>query len=166
MLKITNKNNEVSYVLTEVERKYLASQAAVELVNERLKELEKFVGSDIDFFTKKTVKEDNKWFFNVSKDGVLYSCIYDNEHMPVDPIEKEAAYFLMWRYELSGGYTENIGNYIEGNKSYSVEETKYNDCNMWYFDKENNRCHENEVAEEVELNETNKEQIYNWFMSL
>lgn len=159
MKKIIRNNGELSYILTERERVSLVGNKIKQLLQNKLNNIEKYAECKIDFFTDKEVDEDNKWYFNVEKDGKMYTCIYDNENFFGDfsDEEKELS-LLMWRYsdELDKGssYTEVIGKYIDNKGNiYTVENTFYNDCDdveEKYF----------KSIEEIELNNQNKEEIY------
>jgi hypothetical protein len=160
MLKVNNES-KTEYILTEGERVSLASQAAKNFVQDKLNYIEKYANSDIDFFTGKKVDEDNIWYFNVNKNGKLFSCVYDNEHEPSDLVQKEARQLLMWRHGDNCSYVETIGDYIENNKIYKAnEETEYNDC-VEYLAGESM----NSTYEKLELNENNKEEIRNYLLN-
>lgn len=176
MLKVKKNNGEVYYVLTEQERYFLASQEAKDLVQYKLNNIEKYIEKEdkgICFFTDKPIVHFNHaqkdkiegWEFCVNKNDVIYNCLYVLNNDYYNDIEKEAKYFLMWRCGLDGGYIEIVGDYKDINgKIYSVENTKYNECEEWYFDKENNNMYKDEIAEEIELTEFNKEEIRQWFL--
>lgn len=156
MKKLIKNNGDVSYILTEKERVSLVGDKVKETLQKKLNKIEKYAECNIDFFTDKEVKEDNKWYFEVEKDGKSYTCIYDNEHMGSYEKEDQELTLLMWRYndtESNASYVEVIGNYIDNKESvYTVDDTGYNDCEEVeekYF----------KSVEEVELNNNNREEV-------
>jgi hypothetical protein len=164
MLKIVDKNGNISYKLTESERVSLVSDEAKSLISERLHNLDKFINSNIDFFTEKEVKETDKWYFTVFSNGQAYDCIYDNEHEPEKIIEKEAK-LLMWRHGFNSfSYVEVVGDYIEDGKVYKpTDEVIYNDC-LDYLN-----CNDRDATEfyeEIELNEINTDEVKDWLLSI
>jgi hypothetical protein len=157
MLKITNKENKVSYILTEAERVSLASKESIDLVNSKINEIEKYTDTNIDFFTGNEVKEENLWYFNVSKGGKLYTCVYDNNHQPEDLIQREVRLLLMWRFEFGPfTYTEVIGEYIDSDYHYSVQVTDYCDVYDYIHSQHKN---EGEKFEEIVLTGENKMEV-------
>lgn len=162
MLKIIHENQEVRYILSEKERVSLASPDAVRFVEEKIKNIDAYVDKNIDFFTGKEVKDENIWYFNVNKDGKMYTCIYDNEHEPESAIEKEAKYFLMWRHGDNYSYVETIGDYIEEGKIYKAEDEEgYDDCKGYL---QNKHRYKSESFEKIELNGLNKDSIRRYFI--
>jgi len=99
MKKIIRNNGELSYILTEQERVSLVGNKIKQLLQNKLNNIEKYAECKIDFFTDKEVDEDNKWYFNVEKDGKMYTCIHDNENFFGDFTDEEKELsLLMWRY--------------------------------------------------------------------
>ena len=156
MLKVMAGEN-VSYIFTEKERASFASKESIDFIKGRLDNLDNFKGAKIDFFTGKDIKEDNACNFNVEKDGVMYSCVYDSEHEPENKIQREARKFLMWRYGDSGYYYEVIGKYIDGDEITTVKNTPYNDCEDYIHRFKEGL--ETDQYEELELNESNREEL-------
>mgnify|MGYP000893333799 CR=1 FL=1 len=174
MLKVTNKKGNISYILTEQEKQLLISEECKNFIKEKLNNINKYVQNKdegICFFTDKPVVHCNEasskdiqgWGFNVNKDGKLYNCLYAL-NIEYNKIEKEALYFMMWRYGDEKSYIEVIGDYIENGNIYSVRDTKYNECKEWLDDMAKGN-HKDETAEKIELNKYNKEEIRQWFLA-
>lgn len=162
MLKVMDGEN-VSYIFTEKERASFASKESLDFIKERIANLDNFVGTKIDFFTGNEIQEDNVCSFNVEKDGVMYSCAYDTEHEPENIIQREARKFLMWRNGDCGFYYEVIGNYIEDGKITTIDNTPYNDCEDYIYRFKEGL--ETDPYEELELNESNKEELKKYLFS-
>lgn len=164
MIKITILKSQTFYKLTECERVSLASKQAIDLLNEKLKNLDNFINNDIDFFTGKNVLKCNQNSFKVNKDGKLYDCIYDREWDFLSDIEREIKYFLMWTHKEKRAHIEIIGDYIKNDKAYkAIDETGHNEC-VHFVKKDLAGCYEGRY-EELELTEQNKAEVRNTILS-
>lgn len=166
MLRVINGTGEIDYILTEQERASLASAEAKEFIDQKLRNIHKYEGTNIDFFTDREIEAGDEYYFNVNVNGVLYSnCVYDNEDRSgYTGLALEAYRFLVWRHSFGGSsssYTETVGNYIEDGKVYTVEDTEYNDC-VGYEPYMREGC----TVENMPLDDFNREVVRHYMLSL
>lgn len=170
MLKITDtQNGNVRWILTEQERYSLSSQEAKDFVKDKINNLNKYISKDdraICFFSEKPLVhygeakngENQGWYFNVEKDGRMYPCMYSIEGN-LSGIAKEAYTLLIWRQDVSSGYTEHIGDDIRNGIRISVKDTTYNEIQDYRLNPI-----QNEIAEEVALTMENAAHVKRWML--
>jgi hypothetical protein len=165
MLRVSVDEN-FQYILTEEERVSLASEEAKTYLASRIDQVEYYAkNKQLDFFTGLEVPIDDRWYFNVEKDGKIYECVYNNEAFYNDEVARECRALLMWRYadEQGFGYIEVIGNMVDRvGELYPVNTTHYNECRE-YKHRYNNRYEVNPF-EELSIDDVNKEEIRSYFL--